>query len=61
MADVNPCVKCDKNTGGSCSLYLYCDAWKTQYLKRQQRIHAYAEQVLPAYYAKQEKEVAGDG
>ena len=60
MPDKSPCVNCDKNTGGSCSLYKNCEAWKKQYFNRQKRINAYAEKVLPDYYAQQEKAVADD-
>lgn len=60
MSNVNPFDNCGKNIGESCSNYQSCEAWKNQYFERQNRINAYAEKVLPAYYAQQEKEAANE-
>ena len=60
MSDVNHCapccIDCHRNIGGSYSIYHFCKPWKGQYFRRQKLINAYADNVLPAYYAQQEKE-----
>lgn len=49
----DPCLNCEKNNeGNSCGRYRHCDKWIARYRYRQRQINAYAEKVLPAYYAK---------
>lgn len=50
----DPCLKCEKNNGGTCNRYNKCYKWLTRYMYRQKQINAYAKKVLPAYYAKKE-------
>ena len=45
----SPCEKCEHNN--NCKRYANCQPWKTRYLYRQKQINAYAEKVLPTYYA----------
>lgn len=54
----NPCDKCPRGNKNNCD-YQNCKPWVTRYLYRQKQINAYAEKVLPAYYASLEK--GGDG
>ena len=51
----DPCLNCEKKTGESCGKYKYCQKWLTRYRYRQKQINAYAEKVLPAYYAQQKR------
>lgn len=53
-----PCDKCPKNDTKSCN-YTKCKEWLAQYRYRQKQTNAYAEKVLPAYYASIGK--VGDG
>lgn len=50
----NPCEKCPKDGTSKCN-YTSCKPWMTSYLYRQKQINAYAEKVLPAYYAAKEQ------
>ena len=52
----NPCNGCSYDKQGSCSRYKSCSLWRDLYMDRQKKINAYAEKVLPAYYAQKEKE-----
>ena len=60
MSDANHCAPCcetcHRNIGGSCTIYRHCSPWQRQYFRRQNLINAYADKVLPDYYAQQEKE-----
>lgn len=60
MSYPSPCDKCPKDGTGRCN-YQRCQPWLTRYRYRQKQINAYAEKVLPAYYAAKEKEAAVDG
>lgn len=53
----SPCVKCKHNQ--KCNRFDKCKRWKEQYFHRQKQINAYAEKVLPAYYASLKE--GGDG
>ena len=53
----SPCDNCPKKEN-KCH-YTTCNPWRTRYFYRQKLINAYAEKVLPAYYASLEK--GGDG
>ena len=54
----SPCDKCEKNNTNRCH-YSDCRPWLTRYRYKQKQINAYAEKVLPAYYARLKK--GGDG
>ena len=54
MNEKNPCENCPKDNTNKCN-YKCCKPWRTRYLKKQERINAYARKVLPAYYASLEK------
>ena len=54
----NPCDECPNDGKTSC-FYKTCVSWRTRYLYKQEQINAYAEKVLPAYYASLKK--GGDG
>ena len=45
----SPCVGCKHEE--KCNRFDKCKRWKEQYFFRQKLINAYAERVLPAYYA----------
>ena len=53
----SPCDKCEHNK--KCNRWYKCHRWKTRYFYRQNLINAYAEKVLPAYYASLKN--GGDG
>lgn len=52
----SPCEKCTRDSN-KCK-YQHCQAWLARYLYKQKQINAYAEKVLPAYYARLK---GGDG
>ena len=61
MKNHKPCNGCHYDKQGSCSQYKTCHKWRDLYMKRQKKINAYAEKVLPAYYAQKEKEALENG
>jgi len=53
----SPGEKCNQANHGACNCFRRCSRWLTRYRYRQKQINAYAEKVLPAYYAR--KKVGG--
>ena len=56
----SPCEKCPKDGTKEC-LREKCEPWVVRYKYRQKQINAYAEKVLPAYYARLQKDGGGGG
>ena len=50
----SPCDKCPKDGTKGCN-YMRCQPWLKRYRYKQKQINAYAEKVLPAYYARLKK------
>ena len=51
----SPCDKCRHDINGSCAKYKNCARWLKRYHYRQKQINAYAQKVIPEYFAKKQK------